>query len=177
MITNVIQKSKIKIMPPAARITDPVLHPLPPVLTGGPTAITVIIGFLPAWRGIGAAGAGSIKNGKTASEINIKKAEAATVAAAGTPAAGAAKLNEEKVKLEESIAMAAMIMSAAAMTDIHICATPLPIPLHGPGVVTSPSKTVIVVNMPAARQGDEITEAIGPPNKIAMGCPTVIIGG
>ncbi len=65
-------------MPPAARITDPVLHPLPPVLTGGPTAITVIIGFLPAWRGIGAAGAGAIAGGKIDSEIRIKKAELKT---------------------------------------------------------------------------------------------------
>ena len=163
-------------MPPAARITDLVLHPLPPVLTGGPTAITVIIGNLAAWRGIGAAGGGDIKNGKTASEVNIKKAEAASALAAGTPAAGLAKANEQKVKAEEALKMAAMILKAAASTDIHVCATPLPLPPHGPGVVTSPSKTVIIVNAPAARQGDEITEAIGPPNKIAMGCVTVLIG-
>jgi hypothetical protein len=30
--------------------------------------------------------------------------------------------------------------------------------------------------MPAARMGDTILEAIGPPNKIVMGEPTVIIG-
>jgi hypothetical protein len=79
-------------MPPAARIFDPVLHPLPPVLTGGPTAITVIIGFLAAWRGIGAAGAASLQTAKAASEVRIKAAEAATLAAAGTPGAPAAKL-------------------------------------------------------------------------------------
>jgi len=167
-------------MPPAARIFDPVLHPLPPVLTGGPTAITVIIGFLPAWRGIGAAGAGAIEGGKIDSEIRIKKAELATEAAKklGNPTAiAAAELNEAKVKLEESIGMATKIMQAAAMTDIHICATFPPLPPHGPGVVTKPSKTVTVAGMPAARMGDEITEAIGPPNYIAMGCPTVMIGG
>lgn len=164
-------------MPPAARITDLVVHPLPPILTGGPTAITVIIGFLPAWRGIGAGGAAGISKGKMASEINIKKAEAATKLATGTPAQGAAELNEKKVKLEESIGMGLMIMKAAASTDIHVCATLLPLPPHGPGVVTKPSKTVIVAGMPAARMGDEITEAIGPPNFIAMGCPTVFIGG
>ncbi len=164
-------------MPPAARITDPVAHPLPPVLTGGPTAITVIIGFLPAWRGIGAAGAASLKTAKAASEVKIKAAETATVAAAGTPGAPAAKLAEETLKAAEALAMGSMISGAAAGTDIHVCATLLPIPPHGPGVVITPSKTVIVVNMPAARQGDEILEAVGPPNKIAMGCPTVIIGG
>lgn len=163
-------------MPPAARITDPVAHPLPPVLTGGPTAITVIIGFLPAWRGIGAAGAAGLQTAKKASEVRIKVAEAATVAAAGTPGAPAAKLAEETLKAAEAVAMGAMISGAAAGTDIHVCATPLPIPPHGPGVVITPSKTVVIANMPAARQGDTILEAIGPPNKIAMGCPTVLIG-
>lgn len=36
---------------PAARITDGVAHPLPPVLTGGPGSPNVLIGGLPAWRG------------------------------------------------------------------------------------------------------------------------------
>jgi uncharacterized Zn-binding protein involved in type VI secretion len=35
---------------------------------------------------------------------------------------------------------------------------------------------VLINNLPAARMGDTILEAVGPPNKIAMGCPTVIIG-
>ncbi len=164
-------------MPAAARITDPVSHPLPPILTGGPTAVTVMIGFLMAWRGIGAAGAASLQTAKKASEVRIKAAEAATVAAAGTPGAPAAKLAEETLKAAEAVAMGAMISAVAAMTDIHVCATPLPIPPHGPGVVITPSKTVIIAGQPAARQGDTILEAIGPPNKIAMGCPTVMIGG
>jgi uncharacterized Zn-binding protein involved in type VI secretion len=37
------------------------------------------------------------------------------------------------------------------------------------------STTVLINNMPAARQGDMIVES-GPPNSIAMGEPTVIIG-
>jgi uncharacterized Zn-binding protein involved in type VI secretion len=44
-------------------------------------------------------------------------------------------------------------------------------------VVIDGSKTVMIDNLPAARQGDTLLEAIGPPNKIAMGCPTVSIGG
>lgn len=164
-------------MPPAARLADPVLHPLPPVLTGGPTAITVIIGFIPAWRGIGAAIAAGLSSGKIESEKKIKKAEAATKLATGTPGQGAAELYEKKVKFEEAAKMAATILAAAAMTDIHICATFPPLPPHGPGVVIKPSKTVFVKGMPAARMGDEILEAIGPPNFISMGCPTVIIGG
>jgi uncharacterized Zn-binding protein involved in type VI secretion len=38
------------------------------------------------------------------------------------------------------------------------------------------SATVLINFLPACRQGDTIIEAIGPPNKIAMGLPTVIIG-
>lgn len=163
-------------MPPAARITDPVAHPLPPVLTGGPTAITVIIGGMPAWRGVGAAVAASMKSAKATSDAGIKTAEAATAAAAGTPGAPAAKAAEEATKAAAAAAMGAAITGAAGTSDIHGCLTPLPIPPHGPGIVITPSKTVIIVNNPAARQGDEILEAVGPPNKIAMGCPTVLIG-
>lgn len=38
------------------------------------------------------------------------------------------------------------------------------------------SPTVLINNLPACRQGDKILEALGPPNIISFGCPTVIIG-
>ena len=164
-------------MPPAARITDAVAHPLPPILTGGPTAVTVTIGFLAAWRGVSPAAAAAMKAAKATSDAAIQTAEAATVAAAGTPGAPAAKAAEEVVKAGAAAAMGSAIASAAGGSDIHACATPLPIPPHGPGIVITPSKTVMIANFPAARQGDEILEAVGPPNKIAMGCATVVIGG
>lgn len=164
-------------MPPAARITDPVAHPLPPILTGGPTAVTVLIGFLPAWRGVNPAVAAAMQAAKAISDAAIKTAEAATVAAAGTPGAPAAKAAEEAVKAGAAAAMGSAITSAAGGSDIHACATLLPIPPHGPGIVITPSATVMIANFPAARQGDTILEAVGPPNKITMGCPTVIIGG
>ncbi|NJD51978.1 MAG: hypothetical protein FIB07_03835 [Candidatus Methanoperedens sp.] len=59
--------------------------------------------------------------------------------------------------------------------DFHTC--PLfngPAP-HVGGVISMGSTTVLINNLPAARQGDMITEA-GPPNSIVMGCPTVMIG-
>jgi uncharacterized Zn-binding protein involved in type VI secretion len=37
--------------------------------------------------------------------------------------------------------------------------------------------TVSINGLPACRMGDTIVEAVGPPNKITMGCPTVFIGG
>ncbi|MGB7210443.1 MAG: hypothetical protein WBD27_17450 [Pyrinomonadaceae bacterium] len=164
-------------MPPAARITDTVAHPLPPVLTGGPTAITVQIGFLMAWRGVSPAVAAAMQAAKAISDAAIKTAEAATVAAAGTPGAPAAKTAEELVKAGAAAAMGSAITAAAGGSDIHACATPLPIPPHGPGIVITPSKTVMIALFPAARQGDTILEAVGPPNKITKGEMTVLIGG
>ena len=59
--------------------------------------------------------------------------------------------------------------------DMHTC--PLsdgPKP-HVGGTVAVGSATVLIGGLPAARQGDQIVEA-GPPNAIAMGLPTVLIG-
>ena len=162
---------------PAARITDPVAHPLPPILTGGPTAITVIIGNLPAWRGVNPAVAAAMQAAKAVSDAAIQVAEAATLAAAGTPGAPAALAAEQTVKATAAASMGSAISSAAGGSDIHACLTPLPIPPHGPGIVITPSATVMIANFPAARAGDTILEAVGPPNTITMGCPTVIIGG
>jgi uncharacterized Zn-binding protein involved in type VI secretion len=162
---------------PAARITDTVSHPLPPVLTGGPGSTNVIIGFLPAWRGIPAAAALALQVAKKASDAAIKTAEAATVAAAGTPGAPAAKAAEETAKATAAATMGSMISSIGGMSDIHTCTTPLPAPPHGPGVVIDGSSTVLINNLPACRMGDTLLEAVGPPNKISTGCMTVLIGG
>jgi len=63
-----------------------------------------------------------------------------------------------------------------AVSDLHTC------PLlegglvpHVGGVVAVGSFTVLINNLPAARMGDTIVES-GPPNTIAMGFPTVLIG-
>ena len=163
---------------PAARITDSVVHPLPPVLVPGPGSPNVLIGFLPAWRGIPLAAVGALQAAKTVADTAIKTAEAATLAAAGTPGAPAAYAAEQAAKTAASAAMSSAISGAAVSgADKHMCATPSPVPPHGVGVVITGSATVMINMLPACRQGDTILEAIGPPNKIAMGCPTVIIGG
>src|SRR6476620_1230433 len=76
---------------PAARILDNVAHPLPQILTPGPASMNVLIGFLPAWRGVPAAAAAALQAAKTVSDTAIKVAEGTTMAAAGTPGAPAAK--------------------------------------------------------------------------------------
>jgi uncharacterized Zn-binding protein involved in type VI secretion len=162
---------------PAARITDTSAHPLPPLLGPGPGSTNVLIGSLPAWRGVPAAVAAGLQAAKQVSDTAITVAEAATLAAAGTPGAPAAKAAEEAVKAAAAAQMGAAITSAAGGADIHACATPLPLPPHGPGVVIDGSQTVLVNNLPACRMGDTIIEAVGPPNKIVRGEPRVIIGG
>lgn len=162
---------------PAARTTDNVVHPLPPVLTPGPGSLNVLIGFLPAWRGVPTGVGAALQGPKQAADIAIQTAEAATLAAAGTPGAPAAYAAEQATKASMLASMTSAITSAAAGADIHACTTPLPVPPHGPGVVIDGSATVMINNLPACRLGDTILEAVGPPNKIAKGEPTVIIGG
>ena len=62
-----------------------------------------------------------------------------------------------------------------AVADFHTCPLVTGVVPHVGGVVAMGSATVLINNLPAARQGDTIVEA-GPPNTIAMGCPTVLIG-
>ena len=74
-------------------------------------------------------------------------------------------------------AVAVRVVGASGGADIHNCLTLMPPQPHGPGVVIDGSQTVLINNLPACRMGDTIIEALGPPNKIVMGLPTVIIGG
>jgi uncharacterized Zn-binding protein involved in type VI secretion len=70
-------------------------------------------------------------------------------------------------------------MPAARLTDMHVCpmVTPgvPPVP-HVGGPITLGSATVLIGNLPAARMGDMAT-CTGPPDMIASGCMTVLIGG
>ncbi|HUV94730.1 MAG TPA: PAAR domain-containing protein [Anaerolineae bacterium] len=68
---------------------------------------------------------------------------------------------------------------AARLGDMHACpmvtpGTP-PVP-HVGGPIIMGSVTVMIGMQPAARGGDMAT-CVGPPDSIAMGCVTVIIGG
>lgn len=161
---------------PAARVTDSVAHPIPPILTGGPGSLNVFIGNLPAWRGIPLAASAGLQAAKQASNIALQTAKAATLAAAGTPAYPGVKATEEALKISTSVSMSSMITSISMGADIHMCGTPLPIPPHGPGVVIDGSMTVLINNLPAAKMGCTIIEALGPPNKIVSGCMSVQIG-
>jgi uncharacterized Zn-binding protein involved in type VI secretion len=63
-----------------------------------------------------------------------------------------------------------------ATADTHVC--PLVNPGGAPhvgGVVAMGSTSVLINNLPAVRQGDMVVES-APPNSVAAGCPTVMIG-
>lgn len=164
-------------MPPAARVTDTVAHPLPPTLMPGPGSPNTLIGFLPAWRGIPLAAAAALQSAKTVADTAVQTAVAATLAAAGTPGAPAAYAAEQAAKTAALSAMSSAISAASAGADIHLCTTPSPVPPHGAGVVITGSATVQINMLPASRMGDTILEALGPPNSITKGEMTVIIGG
>jgi uncharacterized Zn-binding protein involved in type VI secretion len=63
-----------------------------------------------------------------------------------------------------------------AGADFHACPLVTVLVPHVGGVVALGSLTVLIGGLPAARMGDMVVEA-GPPNVIAIGCPTVMIGG
>lgn len=68
---------------------------------------------------------------------------------------------------------------AARLGDMHTCpmVTPgLPPVPHVGGPITLGSATVLIGGQPAARMGDMAT-CVGPPDTIAVGLPTVLIGG
>jgi uncharacterized Zn-binding protein involved in type VI secretion len=62
-----------------------------------------------------------------------------------------------------------------ATADFHMCPLVTGLVPHVGGIVAVGSITVLINNLPAARQGDTIIE-VGPPNAIAVGEPTVLIG-
>jgi uncharacterized Zn-binding protein involved in type VI secretion len=62
-----------------------------------------------------------------------------------------------------------------AGSDFHVCPLLNGLQPHVGGTVAVGSTTVFINGLPAARQGDQVVEA-GPPNPIALGMMTVLIG-
>ena len=172
---------------------DPTAHGTP--LSPGPGSPNVMIGMKPAWRGVPTAAAQALKAAKQASDKVLGVLAQTTLTAAGVVppvALPAAQAAEVAGRAAAAAALSAAINAAAAAppADKHLCAIPFaaappdmapspcpPGPPHGPGVVIDGSQTVLINFLPACRQGDHVLEALGPLDPIAMGCPTVIIGG
>jgi N-acetylmuramoyl-L-alanine amidase len=99
---------------------------------------------------------------------------AASVVPGGQPAADTAYTLG--IKAAAAAAASAVFSAIGGMADMHVCPIPVPVPPHGPGMVVKGSKSVIINNLPAARKDDQVMEACGGADPIAMGCPTVDIG-
>jgi uncharacterized Zn-binding protein involved in type VI secretion len=156
----------------AARVNDPTAHGDP--LNPGPGSTDVLIGSLPAWRGIGAAQLAALMAAISDGAKAIAKASAAAAAAKGTAAAPAADANLVKTAAEAVKNVVGAI--AASGADMHRCSVIKLLVPDGPGVVTTGSQTVLINNLPACRVGDTIQELTSV-NLIAGGCTSVIIGG
>ena len=65
---------------------------------------------------------------------------------------------------------------AARMGDMHTCPLVTGLVPHVGGPVSLGSATVLIGGQPAARMGD-MAVCTGPPDTVASGCPTVLIGG
>lgn len=163
---------------PAARVDDLVAHPTPPKLGPGPGSPDVKIGGAAAWRGVGGGAVSGLRAAKQTSDQLIDTAEKAARAAeiSGSVSAPGLRLTAENLKNAQSMAMSAMFTAAAAGADMHLCNVPLPIPVHGPGLVIDGSKSVLINGLPACRANDTVLEPLGPPNKIMRGEPSVMIG-
>jgi uncharacterized Zn-binding protein involved in type VI secretion len=157
---------------PAARLGDMTAHG--GALVPGPGAPTVFIGGMPAWRGIGAAGAVAIVAAAAGALSTVTQAQAIATAAQGTPAGPAAQANLLKTIADEVGKLSTqMIASGADTVTCPIVKVVIP---DGPGVVITGSTTVLIGGFPACRVGDMIQEATAV-GAIAIGCNTVIIGG
>jgi uncharacterized Zn-binding protein involved in type VI secretion len=160
---------------PAARLTDPTVHG--GVLVPGPPSPNVIIGKLPAWLGLTAAGAAALAKviADGAKDVADKTAKAAAAATAGpiVSAKAQADLAEATKNAAENTANAMMNSGVS----YNICPVIKLLVPDGIGVVITPSQTVIINKWGACRVGDTIQEVTSV-NAIAPPCETtVIIGG
>jgi len=64
---------------------------------------------------------------------------------------------------------------AARIGDMHACPLMIATVPHVGGPLVLGSFSVMVGNMPQSRVGD-IAVCVGPPDAVAMGCPTVVVG-
>jgi uncharacterized Zn-binding protein involved in type VI secretion len=157
---------------PAARVGDATAHG--GALVPGPGSTNVFIGGMPAWRGVSAAVAAGIVSSAATALGAIMEAQAADTAAAGTPAAPAAKANLMKTIAEQIAKLSTQMLTTGA--DNIACPIVKVVIPDGSGVVINGSQTVLIGGFPACRVGDMIQEVTSV-NSIAVGCSTVIIGG
>ncbi len=163
---------------PAARILDMTAHGGP--LLPGPPSLNVMIGGLPAWLGMTAAAAAALAATIAVGAKDIAD-KTAKVAAAGLlpPPGGAAAVLKAQKDLAEATAKAAADTAGAMMASgvsFNACPIVKVLVPDGIGVVITPSATVLINKWGTCRVGDIIQEVTSV-NTIAVGLPSVIVGG
>jgi uncharacterized Zn-binding protein involved in type VI secretion len=123
---------------------------------------------------VGPAGAAAIVAAAAGALSAIMQAQAVATAAAGSPAGPAAQANLVKTCVEQVANVAGQMLGTGA--DNVACPIVKVVIPDGPGIVINGSQTVLIGGFPACRVGDSIQEVTSV-NAVAIGCPTVLIGG
>lgn len=157
-------------MPAAARFTDVTIHGTP--FVPGPGSSNVLVGSLPALRAMSPAAVAAFVALIAKIAVNLQKLSAAITANNVPAAAKAAKdLKDDATAAMDMIATMDQIVCPMLLLKIGG-------PPNGPGVIIGGSTTVQINGMPAGRATDQIREVMAlDPNMVAVGLPTVLIGG
>lgn len=162
----------------AARINDPTAHG--GLLVPGPPSPNVVIGNQFAWLGMTPAAVAALVKIVTDGLKDIAKKTAKVTAAAALPPPGGPpallKAQKDLAKSVKDAVTKAVDFMASSGVSMNVCPVVKVLIPDGSGVVITPSNTVLINNWGACRVGDTIQEATAV-NAIAMGYPTVIIGG
>ena len=157
-------------MPAAARVTDITIHGTPFVPgTGSPD---VLVGNLPQLRAMSPAAVAAFV--ALVAQIAVNAQKLATALTTNNAPAALQAANKLKDQVPDAIKMVgAMDKIVCPMLLLKIGGPP-----NGPGVIIGGSTTVQINGLPAGRQFDQIREVLAlDPNMVAVGFPTVQIGG
>lgn len=157
-------------MPAAARFSDVTIHGTPYV--PGTGSMNVLIGTLPALRAMSPAAVAAFVATLAKIAVNLEIMKGAISSGNTALAAKAAKdLKDDATAAMNMIASMDQIVCPMLLLKIGG-------PPNGPGVIIGGSTTVLINGLPAGRQGDQIREVMAlDPNAVAVGFPTVLIGG
>ncbi|MFO1305433.1 MAG: hypothetical protein U1F54_17035 [Burkholderiales bacterium] len=157
-------------MPAAARVTDMTIHGTP--FVPGTGSANVLIGNLPALRAMSPAAVASFVALVAKIAVNAQKL-AAALTSNNVPAAAEATNN-----LKDDVPAAANMIAAMDKIVCPMLLLKIGGPPNGPGVIIGGSTTVQINGLPAGRATDQIREVLAlDPNMVAVGFPTVQIGG
>ena len=157
-------------MPAAARVTDMTIHGTPFVPGIGST--NVLIGNLPALRAMSPAAVASFVALIAKIAVNAQKL-ATAITSNNVPAAAEATNN-----LKDDVPAAINMIGAMDKIVCPMLLLKIGGPPNGPGVIIGGSTTVQINGLPACRATDQIREVLAlDPNMVAVGFPTVQIGG